>query len=129
MHEFPSPKDRIRRILEAALAGCTYVSSRNLDDGSTLTLEALSSEGRQVNLRFRGVRESESTAVPEPGAAMSLKSVGRGNKFSLLSTLLPILKPPSPSYARVRIDAGAARLDIVCQDVEWWEDQAPPGQP
>jgi hypothetical protein len=28
---------------------------------------------------------------------------------------------------RVRIKAGTALIDVVCQDAEWWED--PPGAP
>jgi hypothetical protein len=52
---------------------------------------------------------------------MRVRSVKREGG-SLLSRLLPLFKPPGPAYARVRIDAGPATLDIVCQDAEWWEE-------
>ena len=126
MHEFPHPKNRVRRIVEAALANCSYVSSRSEGNGSTLLLQARRSDGRRVNVRFRGVRESEATSEPEFGTPLRVVSVGNGNRFNLLSVVLPILKPPGPPHARVTIAAGSARLDIVCQDAEWWEDEAQP---
>jgi hypothetical protein len=122
MHEFPSPKDRIRTILEQALRDTTYVSSTSEDGGSRLHLRANRSDGRRVNVRFRGVRESESTAEPEPGAPLSLQGVGNADKLFFLRGLTSLFKPPPPPGARVRIDAGAARLEIVCQDAEWWEE-------
>jgi hypothetical protein len=42
--------------------------------------------------------------------------------LSLVSRFFPLFKPPGPAYARVRIDAGPATLEIVCQDAEWWEE-------
>ena len=125
MHEFPHPKNRVRRIVEAALADCSYLSSRSEDGGSMLLLQARRSDGRRVSVRFRGVRESEATAEPEFGTPLRVVSVGNGNRFNLISTVLPILKPPGPPHARVTIEAGTARLNIVCQDAEWWEDEAP----
>ena len=126
MHEFPHPKNRVRRVVESALAGCTYVSSRTEADGSMVVLQARRANGKRVTVRFRGVRESEATAEPEFGTPLSVVKVGNGNRFNIVSTLLPILRPPGPPHARVTIDAGGARLDIVCQDAEWWEDEASP---
>ena len=120
MHEFPGPQDRVRRILDGVLDDCTYVSSRTADDASLL-LQGRRSDGRDVTLRFRGVKDSNTNTQPEAGAPLVLKSVKREG-LSLVSRLFPILKPPGPVYARVRIDAGPATLDIVCQDVEWWEE-------
>jgi len=126
MHDFPHPKNRVRRIVESALADCTYVSSQAEGDGSLLVLKARRSDGRPVSVRFRGVRESDATAQPEFGTPLRVVKVGNGNPFNLFTTLLPILKPPGPPHARVTIQAGTARLDIVCQDAEWWEDEATP---
>jgi hypothetical protein len=126
MHEFPHPKNRVRRIVEAALADSTYVSSQSEGDGSQLLLQARRTDGRRVSVRFRGVRESEATAEPEFGTPLRVVKVGNGNSFNIVSTLLPILRPPGPPHARVTIQAGSARLDIVCQDAEWWEDEASP---
>jgi hypothetical protein len=125
MHEFPHPKNRVRRIVEAALTDATYVSSRSEED-ATVLLQARRSDGRRVSVRFRGVKESEATAEPEFGTPLKIVKVGNGNPFNIISTLLPILRPPGPPHARVTILAGAARLEIVCQDAEWWEDEASP---
>ena len=121
MHEFPGPHDRIRRVLDAALAGCTYTSSRTEGDGSVLVLQARRADGRGVGVRFRAVKASETDTPPEPGAPLTVESVKR-ESTSLVSRFLPILKPPGPAYARVRIGAGPATLEVVCQDAEWWEE-------
>jgi hypothetical protein len=52
---------------------------------------------------------------------LTVRSVKREG-VSLVSRFFPIFVPPGPEYARVRIDAGPATLDIVCQDAEWWEE-------
>jgi hypothetical protein len=126
MHEFPHPKNRVRRIVESALADSSYVSSQSEGTGGTLLLQARRANGKRVSVRFRGVRESNATAEPEFGTPLRVVKVGNGNGFNIISTLIPILKPPGPPHARVTIQAGTARLDIVCQDAEWWEDEAPP---
>ena len=132
MHEFPHPKNRVRRIVEAALADSSYVSSRSENDGTMLVLQARRSDGRRVNLRFRGVRESEASSEPEFGVPLRVGSVtdARGKLGGALlivfGSILSLLKPPGPPHARVTIEAGTARLDIVCQDAEWWEDEASP---
>jgi hypothetical protein len=126
MHEFPHPKNRVRNIVESALIDCSYVSSEREGTGGTMLLKARRSDGKGVSVRFRGVRESDATSEPERGAPLRVVKVGNGNRFNLISTLFPILKPPGPPHARVTIQAGTARLDIVCQDAEWWEDEAPP---
>jgi hypothetical protein len=105
---------------------CSYVASQSEGDGSTLLLQARRTDGRRVNVRFRGVRESDATSEPEFGTPLRVVKVGNGNPFNIVSFLLPILRPPGVPHARVTIEAGTARLDIVCQDAEWWEDEAPP---
>ena len=123
MHEFPGPHERIRRILDNALANCTYVSSGSENGGQTFVLRASRTDGRQVGVRFYGLRDDQPDdgRHPEPGSTLRVQSVKRDN-VSLISRLFPIFKPPGPAYARVRIDAGPATLDIVCQDAEWWEE-------
>jgi hypothetical protein len=127
MHEFPHPKNRVRRVVEGALANSTFVSSQSEGDGTIVVIQARRTDGTQVGVRFRGVRDSNATAEPAPGSPLRVRKVGSGNKFSPLGFLLPILKPPGPAYARVTIEAGTSRIEIVCQDAEWWEE-APSGQ-
>jgi len=132
MHEFPHPKNRVRRIVESALVDCSYVSSRSEGDGGTLLLQARRANGKRVNVRFRGVKESDATAEPEFGTPLRVVKVddGHGRVASALLVIfggiVALLKPPGQPHARVTIQAGTARLDIVCQDAEWWEDEAPP---
>jgi hypothetical protein len=125
MHEFPGPQDRIRRVLENALVECTFVSSRPEDAEGTFVLLTRRSDGRSVGVRFRGMRDGSapggSERQPDPGSPVNVRSVKREGG-SIVSRLFPLFKPPGPMYARVRIDAGPATLDIVCQDAEWWEE-------
>ncbi len=125
---FTDQRGRIRKILENALPGTTYVSSVS-EEGSTLLLTGRRADGKRVNVRFRAVRESDASAEPAAGSALRLRNVGDATKFSLWRIMIPFPHGHSPSYARVTIEAGDARLDIVCQDAEWWEDEAPPEQP
>jgi len=127
---FTDQRGRLRRILENALANATYDSSERESDGRLLVLHAHRA-GRAVTVTFRGVHDSKATQEPAPGEPLSFKSVQmRSGLLSLLDLLLPDtffpqIKSIRPGYARVRIEAGAAHLDIDCQDVEWWEDEAP----
>jgi hypothetical protein len=121
MNEFPGPQDRIRRVLDTALSDCTFISSRPEGDGSIFVLLARRQDGREVGVRFRGVNNAAAGPGPNPGGALVVKSVKREGT-SLVSKLVPLLKPPGPMYARVRIAVGPATLDIVCQDAEWWEE-------
>jgi hypothetical protein len=50
-----------------------------------------------------------------------VKSVKR-HGVSFVSRFFPLIKPPGPAYARARIHAGPATLEVVCQDAEWWEE-------
>jgi hypothetical protein len=125
---FTDQRQRIRRVLENALTGCSYVASERDSQGATLLLTARRGETRRVNVRFRGVRESDASAEPAAGSNLRLRHVGSGSKFSILAMLVPLLRTPGPAYTRVTIEAGDARLDIVCQDAEWWEDEKPPSQ-
>jgi hypothetical protein len=124
---FTDQRARLRRILENALAGALYDSSERESDGRVLVIHAHRGNSRPVTVTFRGVKDSEATAEPVPGATLRLKGVGAvgGGLSSLLGFVVPQLRSPGPGYARVRIEAGAARLDIICQDAEWWEDDAP----
>ena len=116
------PSQRLRNIVSRALVGCAYVGSRR-EESHTLVIDARRSDGTAVHLRFRGVQDSESTAMPESGAALRLAGVGSADKFSFLGLLIPpILRRPSSAW-RVTIEAGKARIDVVCQDVEWWEER------
>ena len=127
---FTDQNQRLRRTVENALEGAAYAASHE-EEPRLLVLEATRSDGRHVTLRFRGVRDSEASATPESGAPMRLLSVGSADGFSLLRLLILIPRPhvAGANYMRVRIEAGAARLEIVCQDAEWWEDEAGPGAP
>jgi hypothetical protein len=124
---FTDQQGRIRKVLENALPGTAYVSSVRETEASTLLLTGRRA-GKLVNVRFRAVRESDASAEPAAGSALRLRKVGDAAKFSFWRILLPIPHGHSPSYARVTIEAGDARLDIICQDAEWWEDEAPPEQ-
>src|SRR5438105_10886639 len=121
------PHERLRNIVARAVNGSSYVRSAT-EEGRRLLLESRRADGTLVHLRFLGVRDSESTAMPEPGAALRFAGV------STAGGLLRRFFMPRHGFAaesRVRIDAGATRIDIVCEDVEWWEDppMAPPGTP
>ena len=124
---FTDQRGRIRKVLENALPGTTYVSSVRESEASSLLLTGRRA-GRLVNIRFRAVRQSDASSEPPAGSTLQLRKVGDAD-FSLWRFLLPFPHGRSPSYARVTIEAGDARLDIVCQDAEWWEDEAPPEQP
>jgi hypothetical protein len=118
---FTDQNGRVRRILEAALAhGSVYEASRSEEDGRFVVIEARRDDGRGVGVRFRGVSQSTMTAEPEAGAAMRLRSVGAPG-INWLRLFLPGMRTAGGGYVRVRIEAGAAMLDIVCQDAEWWE--------
>ena len=120
--DFTNQRDRLHKVVENALNGATYLSSRD-EDGRVLLLEAKRA-GKYVFVRFRGVRQSDATATPESGAGLRFIGVGSADKFSLLRFFFPFARPGSGA-ARVRIEAGSARLDIVCEDAEWWESDTP----
>jgi hypothetical protein len=121
---FTDQRGRMRRILENALTGCLYDSSETEENGRMVVLHAHRADGQHVSVRFRAVDRSDATTEPELGAPMSLRSVDLVNQgcLSLLAFAFPQFRSPGPGFARVRIEAGTARLDIVCQDAEWWED-------
>jgi hypothetical protein len=122
---FTDQRGRLRSVLQNALTGSTYEATRREEDFRTLVLEGRRADGRLVGVRFRGVRDSEASRSPDPGSALRLRSVGSADRFSFLGLLFPFARPTGFGFARVRIDAGDARLDIVCQDAEWWEDETP----
>jgi len=67
-------------------------------------------------------RRPATSAVPAVGDSLRLAGVGSGTGFSLVRLFFPFLRSPAFGQARVRIEAGAARIEVVCQDAEWWED-------
>ena len=116
------PYARLRNIVTRALNGSVYEGSASQDQ-KQLVIEAKRPDGTRVHLRFLGVQESESTAEPEIGAPMRLLGVSSAEKFSILRLFRPRFPPPAlTGEVRVRIEAGSARMEIVCQDAEWWED-------
>ena len=118
---FTDQNGRVRRIVEAALgAGSVFEASRSEENGRHVVIEARRGDGQGVGVRFRGVRESTMSSDPEGGAALRLRSVGAPG-LNLLRLVLPGMRSVGSGYVRVRIEAGAAMLDIVCQDAEWWE--------
>ncbi len=118
------PRSRMQHILRKALEGCAYESSRREGDAA-LVIEARRADGRRVSVRFRGLKASASDSEPATGAPIVVKSVGG---MSLWRIFLPIPVGAIGFAQRVRIEAGAARLEIVCEDVEWWEDADRPTQ-
>jgi hypothetical protein len=114
------PRARIRNILTAALNGCSYSSSHK-DGDRVLVLEALRANGKQVHVRFLGLKTSDTDTEPAIGAPLKLVSVGDSDS-SLLRMFIPRVLRTASHSARVRIEAGPAKLEIVCEDVEWWED-------
>jgi hypothetical protein len=121
MNGFTDQNGRVRRTVEAALgASSVFEVSRSEEGGRFVVIEALRSDGQGVGLRFRGVRESTMSSEPQAGAALRLRGVGAPG-LSLLKLVLPGMRNVGGGYVRVRIEAGAAMLDIVCQDAEWWE--------
>ena len=118
---FTDQNGRVRRTVEAALGdGSVYEASRSEEEGRFVVIEARRADGQGVCVRFRGVRESTMSSQPEAGVALRLRAVGAPG-LSLLKLVLLGMRNVGGGYVRVRIEAGAAMLDIVCQDAEWWE--------
>lgn len=121
---FTDQRERLRRILGNALQDATFLASRSEDDGRIVVIEAQRSDGRRIGVRLRGVSKSAASETPVAGSALSLRRVSPPPS-SLLRFLTPVLlRGPERGYARVRIDAGSAHLDISCEDAEWWEEDA-----
>src|SRR5262245_30897570 len=118
MTHFTNQNERIRRTLENALSGASYAGARSEEGGRMVVIEALRSDGRRIGLRFRGVSRSDANFDATVGEKLQLRSVGRA-RFGILGLLFG---GGQHGVARVRIDAGKARFDIVCQDAEWWEE-------
>jgi hypothetical protein len=128
---FTDQRARMRRILENAIEGGRYTSMVSEEEGRMVVLQAQRQDGTRVSVRFRAVASSEATEAPQVNALLNLRDVAAADHgcLSLFGFVFPSLRSPGPGYTRVSIEAGAARLDIVCQDAEWWEDPAPLGQP
>jgi hypothetical protein len=110
---------RLGAILRNAIDGCEYVSSRSEEGGRHLVIEARRSDGRNVGVRFRGVRSAEASRMPAPGTALRLRSAGPAG--SPLRYLIPPIFRAGVEASRVRIIAGETEIEIVCEDAEWWE--------
>jgi hypothetical protein len=121
---FTDQGQRLRRILANSLEGSVYDSTVAQDGGRMLVVRAHRSDGGVVNVRFRAVKDAEATKYPDAGGIMHVRSVDidPGGCLSLVGLLIPRFRGPGKGYSRVRIDAGASRLEIICQDAEWWED-------
>ena len=128
---FTDQRARLRRILENSIQGSLYDSSETEEDGRIVVLHAHRPGGQRIAVRFLAVSSSDATEEPQPGALLSVRSIDvrEGGCLSFLLGFAFFLAPrpraPVAGSVRVRIDAGAARLDIVCQDAEWWEDTGP----
>ena len=120
---FTDQVGRIRRTLEAALVGAVFEASRE-EEAHIVVIEARRGDGRRVGVRFRGVQSSNAASAQAAGATLKLRGVSGGGRGGLLGLFVPGLRGPGIGYARVRIQAGAALLEIVCQDAEWWEEPA-----
>jgi hypothetical protein len=127
MPSFTDQRERLRRTVQNALDGAIYESSRREEDGRMLVIEAKRPDGRRVGIRFRGVRESEASEAPLPGSSLRLRGVDSAAPLSVIGFFFPFLRPGSGGVARVRIEIGTARLEIVCEDAEWWEGTGAPG--
>jgi len=120
---FTDQAGRIRRIVETAFAGAVFEASRQ-EEARIVVIEARRADGSIVGVRFRGVQSQNATSVTEPGAALRLRGVSGSGRGGVLAIFFPGMRGPGIGYARVRIEAGAALLEIVCQDAEWWEEPA-----
>ena len=120
------PRDRLQRIISNALDRTTYESSREEESGRLLVIEARKTNGQRVVLRLRGVKSSESSSEPSTGGLLRLKGVGPPGNFLQRLAGWPFHKPFQAEY-RVTIQAGTARLDVVCQDAEWWQEPGTTG--
>jgi hypothetical protein len=112
------PVARIRHILGRALEGCTFEAFHR--EGERALVLDSRRNGAHVGLRFLGLKTLHVDGSPEKGERLRL--LGVSNPDGLLRTMMPaILRGPGQG-TRVRIEAGKAKLEIVCEDVEWWED-------
>lgn len=121
--DFPDPKERLRRLIRSALDGAEYVGSRR-PEARVFVIEARRPNGRPVELHFRGVSEAVATGEPVVGDRIRLESVGPAARLGFLRLLLPPVFRAGLGDARVRIRAGDQRIEIVCQDADWYEDSA-----
>jgi hypothetical protein len=128
---FTDQRQRLRRILTNSLEGSVYDSAKAEDDGRMLVVRAHRPDGGSLTVRFRAVRDAEATKFPDASSLMHVRSVDTDPTgcLSLLGLLIPRFRGPDKGYSRVRIDAGASRLEIICQDAEWWEDEGRPARP
>jgi hypothetical protein len=126
---FTNQEQRLRMIVHNALDGTTFVASRSEDGGRHLVIEGRRGDGSLASVRFRAVSNAEATAGTAPGVPLKLKGVHSGPSGCLpLGWFIPAFRGIPRGVSRVRIEAGGARLDIICEDAEWWEDEAaPPG--
>ena len=121
---FTDQSERLNRTLTNALNGTTYVSSHPEENGRHFVVIARRDDGKRIGVRFRACeKQPQVTLAPE--ARLQLRSVG--SRVSLMRFLPFGGLFVDRKYAHVRIAAGAATLEVVCQDAEWWEEDAAPG--
>lgn len=115
-------------VVGQALDGTVFEGARAEENGRHLVIEARRQDGRKTAVRFRAISDASAANAVPAGAALRLRGVQAGPTGCLpLGWFIPALRGIPRGVSRVRIDAGDARLDILCQDAEWWEDDAPPG--
>ena len=110
--------ERLQRMVSNALDGCACVASRP-DGGDKFLITGRRIAGGEVHVRFLGVADASQLRPLPVGERLKLKdvkSVGKPWNF-----LLPGFLRPAPAW-RVTIGAGESEFELVCEDVEWWED-------
>jgi hypothetical protein len=124
---FTDQAGRIRRTVEHAFTGASFDSSRQ-EEAGVFVIEARRSDGSKVGVRFRGVQSSNAAAAEAASGALKVKGVSNpGRRGGVLGIFFPGMRGHGIGAVRVRIEAGAAQLEIVCQDAEWWEEPAAGG--
>ena len=127
MTSFTDQSGRLERIVSNALEGATFQSSHSEEGGRHLVIQARRPDGQLVTLRFRAVQDAEAISGTAVGSPLRLKSVSAGPTGCLpLGLFFPQFRGILRGVCRVRIEAGGAQLDIVCQDAEWWEEEPKP---
>src|SRR5947207_172697 len=79
---FVDPHSRVRTIVSRAVEGCIFESSTS-EEAGRLAIVARRANGARVHLRLLGVKDSETTALPESGSRLHLVGVSsqRGTWF------------------------------------------------
>ena len=120
---FTNQKERLEKTFRNALdAGASFEAF--VPEHGHYVIMFHRPDGKRCGLRILGISSMHLPAL-ESGAPLSFSAVRMEGGPSFLATLLPFLHRRAFADARVRIDSGAARLEFVFQDAEWWEEEAP----